>query len=681
MQNGPQPTASRRPAWQINALATDTEILIYEQIGETFFGDGVTAKSFRDDLKTIEAGTPLTVRLNSPGGEVFDGFAIYQALKEWEGEVTVRVDGLAASIASVIAMAGDKIVMAGPAMLMIHDPWGYSVGNAAELRKQAAVMDQVAVGIAKAYEEKTGRSAEDLRAEMAAETWFTAEEALALGFADEINDAAPVEALHDLSGFKSFAVQAPRLVAIHRPATIEEDDMKNGPQNPATPANPPQPPAAPVVNADEIRAEALASEKTRRAAIRAVYAPFPGRADTALADCLDDPSVTAEAASVRLLAALAAPAAPIAQPPRIEAVVDEADKFRAAAVDSILSRSALAQVKDIAANPLRGNKLLDIARASLERIGVKTAGMDQMQIVAAAFTNSTSDFPVLLENTMHKAIQQAYATQPDTWSRFCGVGSVSDFRAHNRYRPGSFGNLEALNELGEFKNKSIPDGEKSTITASTKGNIINISRQAIINDDLGAFVGLAATLGRAARRTIEADVYAMLAQNSGVGPTMGDGKTLFHVDHGNIGTAGAISVESIDGDRVLMASQMDVSGNDYLDLRPSVLLVPVGLGGAARVIIGAEYDPDTANKLQRPNKVRGLVSDIVDTPRMSGTRRYMFANPGEAPVIEVVFLDGRQEPYLESQNGWNVDGAQTKVRLDYGIGAIDYRGATTNAGV
>ena len=187
-------------------------------------------------------------------------------------------------------------------------------------------------------------------------------------------------------------------------------------------------------------------------------------------------------------------------------------------------------------------------------------------------------------------------------------------------------------------------------------------------------------LGRAAARTIESDVYALLALNGGLGPTMADGYTLFSANHDNIGTAAALSMAAIDADRVTMAMQKDVSGNDYLDLRPAVLLVPIGLGGTARTINDALYDPDTANKLQKPNMVNGLFRDIVDTPRLSGTRRYVFADAMEAPVLEVAFLDGAQTPYLELQNGFDVDGGRYKVRLDYGVGAVDYRGAVTNAG-
>ncbi len=365
---------------------------------------------------------------------------------------------------------------------------------------------------------------------------------------------------------------------------------------------------------------------------------------------------------------------------RIEVTQDEQDLQRSAFAHALLGR---AQVIDPSTqrvfavtgdNPLRGLTLLDLARRSLERAGVRTDGMQKLELVGRAFTQGGSDFPVLLENAMHKALQSAYALAPDTWSRWCATGTVTDFRAHNRYRLGSIGNLDAVNELGEFVNKTIPDGEKASITAGTKGNIINLSRQAIINDDLGAFIGLATTFGRAAKRTIEADAYAYLASN----PMLSDGKALFHADHGNLGTTGAPSVTTIDEARVLLAKQKDVGGNDFLDLRAAVWLGPLSYGSAARVTNNAEYDPDTANKLQRPNAVRGLFRDIVDTPRITDTKWYLFADPADAPVFEVAFLDGVTEPFLDQEEGFTVDGVRWKARLDYGIAAIDYRGAVRN---
>lgn len=365
---------------------------------------------------------------------------------------------------------------------------------------------------------------------------------------------------------------------------------------------------------------------------------------------------------------------------RVSGGADEQDLQRDAFTHALLGRArvidpATSRVFQVTGdNPLRGLSMLDLARASLERAGVRTQGMQKMDLVGRAFTQSGSDFPILLENVMHKALQAAYAVAPDTWSRWCATGTVTDFRAHNRYRVGSIGNLDQISELGEFRNKTIPDGEKSSITAGTKGNIINLSRQAIINDDLEAFIGLAVAMGRAAKRTIEADAYAYLASN----PLMSDGYALFSDEHRNLETAGAPNVTTIDAGRVKLASQKDVSGKDFLDLRPAVWLGPLSYGGAARVANNDQFDPDANNKLQRSNIVKGLFRDIVDTPRIADSKWYLFADPTDAPVIEVAFLDGISEPFLDQEEGFSVDGVRWKARLDYGIAAIDYRGAVRN---
>jgi len=324
-------------------------------------------------------------------------------------------------------------------------------------------------------------------------------------------------------------------------------------------------PTASISSTATVVPAAFARTKDDNTLVRAMFKPFSAIAGVSdlQTEVLSDPALTMDQIQSKLLNQVGkdiTPANPVGSHPSVVTVADEVDKQRGAAVQALLVRSGVetdAKVKaSITSNPYRGDKLLDMARASLTRMGVKTQGMSQMEIVASAFTQGGSDFPVLLENTMHKALQQAYARAALTWNRFCAIGSVSDFRASNRYRTGSFGSLDAVNELGEFTNKTIPDGEKGTITATTKGNIINLSRQAIINDDLGAFVGLSGMLGRAAARTVEADVYALLALNAGLGPVMADGATLFHATHGNIGTAAAISMASIDADRVLMASQL-----------------------------------------------------------------------------------------------------------------------------
>lgn len=375
---------------------------------------------------------------------------------------------------------------------------------------------------------------------------------------------------------------------------------------------------------------------------------------------------------------------PVASPggPPITPGDDARDKYREQAVAWLVQRSGASGDGD--PGPLRGRSLMRIAEDCLRAAGQRVDGRRPLELASMALRGvmgaaATGDFPVILENTLHKLLLAAYATAPDTWRRFCATGSVSDFRPHPRYRLGSFGAIQTVPEGAEFRNQSIPDARKESITAATKGSMITITRQALINDDMGAFSRLATMLGRAAGLAIEEDVYALLALNSGLGPAMNDTNPLFDASHSNISGGAALTAAAIDDDRVVLASQTDESNQEILDLRPAVLVVPIGLGSTARTINDAQYDPDSTGALS-PNTVRGLFADIVDTPRMTGTRRYLFADPAIAPTLEVAFLDGQQMPYMEMQEGWRVDGVEWKVRLDYAVGAIDYRGAVTDAG-
>lgn len=370
---------------------------------------------------------------------------------------------------------------------------------------------------------------------------------------------------------------------------------------------------------------------------------------------------------------------------QMEVKRDERDSERELMQGALLARSAARNVKlsdaeKEGARLYRSTSLLELAKRSLERSGIDYNGMPKMDIAGRAITQSTSDLPVILEGTLRRILLSAYENSADTWNRFCLQGTVSDFREHKRLRAGTFARLDKVLENAEYRNQAIPDAELERIKAETYGNTINVSRQMIVNDDLGYFTRLAGMLGRAAARSIEVDVYALLAENSGLGPIMEDGLPMFDAAHNNIDTTGASpSVDSFERMRVLMASQKDPAGNEFIDLRPEVGVFGLSTGGEARVVNDAQYDPNATNKLQKPNKVRGLLADIVDTPRISGSRYYMF-NVADDPAIEVAFLDGQTSPYLESRMGWEVDGMEWKVRLDYGVSGISWRGAVTNAG-
>ena len=707
---------AQQPAWyairQHTPLASAamgaqaaSEILIYGDIGQSWWEDTVSAAQFVKDIAAIDA-SHITVRINSIGGSVPDGIAIYNAIKRHSATVTTVVDGMALSIASLIAMAGDTVQVAENAVFMIHAPWTWADGNAVQLREQADMLDTWAAAMSTSYAAKTGKPQADMLALLTdgKDHWYTAAEAVEMGFADQLVAANPeatqARASLDASRFtaKRAAIQAASTAAAHaaaaafsaaaaaQPPVAQATQSPPGatmPQsvNPAAAAH--QQPATPDEAA--IRASAVAAESQRRADIRAAFQPFASREGMAelAAQLENDTTVTVQAAHQRILAKLGENTTPVAGGGIITAE-DEVDKRRNAMASALLIRAGVASADERAnagANPFRGRTLLAMAEASLQAAGVNTARMgDRREIVASAFTQSGSDFPVLLENVMHKTLLSAYGLQALTWSRFCKRGTVSDFRAHGRYRVGSLGNLQPKNELGEYKQIAIPDGEKSSISAGTKGFILSISREAVINDDLGALTDQASAMGRSAARTVEADVYALLLSNSGLGPVMSDGKTLIHADHGNVATGAAMSVDVFDAMRVLMAQQKDVSGGDFLNLRPDVLLCPIGLGGTAKVINNAEYDPSVSNKFQVPNVVRGLFRDIVDSPRLSGTAYWALANVNEAAALEVAFLDGNSEPFMELETAFTTDGARYKVRLDYGVAGHDWRGAVRNAG-
>ena len=673
---------------------SEAEILIYGDIGASWNEESVTAAKFVRDLNALDAKT-INVRLNSYGGAVSDALAIYNALARHPATVNTHVDGVAVSAASLIAMAGKKVHMAENAVMMIHGPIAWAGGNASDMREMADVLDKYAQAMAPSYAAKTGKPASEMLALLTdgEDHWYTATEAQAAGFADEITAAIPVEASFKLDRYRGIPAAAAAFSrSMNMPDAIVPAATVTPPANQPAATPTPAAPATPVAAAPQPAAPTIVATNGRTkeqvAEIRAAFAPFMAREDikAAYMAVLEDPTVTVEAARAQLLVSLGKDATPAnPQAHHIEMGATEGEKIRGAMVIAIAARAGIATAKEresLGANPYRGHKLLDIARASLERAGVRTGHMTQMDVVSAAFTQSTSDFPVLLENVMHKTLQGAYATQPDTWSRFCSRGSVTDFRSHNRYRTGSFGTLDGVNENGEYKNKAIDDGEKASISVTRKGNIINVSREMIVNDDLNAFVGLTTGLGRAAKRSVESDVYALIAQNAGAGPTMTDGGALFNTTaitsaggHANRVAYAAPTVALLDAARVAMKKQKDPSQNEYLDLSPAIAVVPSSLASTFKILNGAVYDPTGgAGKSQVPNAVAGIVNDIVDSPRITWSAWYLFADPSIAPVIEVAFLDGNDQPYLEMQPGFRTDGIEYKVRLEYGVAVVDYRG-------
>lgn len=472
--------------------------------------------------------------------------------------------------------------------------------------------------------------------------------------------------------------------------------------------------------------EARAAERERVRGIQ--HAVRTAKLDEKVATEMIDKGTTLDAARAQVIDALAArsDSAQIDshQASGIEVGREASDKFfRAALATSIvkygmsdmvdkLQKSAPARVRRYFADVdlreadynLMEMRQSDLARSFLVTGGARIGAMETgSSILKRALQlggeklkqrsggeNTTSDYTLLLENLMHKQLLGNYLLVEDTWSKFCGVDTVDDFRSANRYRTGSFAPLSLIPEGEEYEMQSVPDGAKYQVSAQTYGNLARVSRQALMNDDIAGILDTMQKLGRSAALSIEVAVYALLNKNSGLGPSVtynGNTADLFDASWANVGAAGSgtgtLSIASIDADRTLLASQKDISGNEYIDLaQPGtlILLVPLTLRGQAMRINKDETDISQANP-KSTNIVQGLFREVVASPRLtSQTRRYMFADPGVSAAIKVAFLNGERAPFLETKLGWTIDGTELKIRHDFGVQAAEPQSAVTNAG-
>lgn len=631
------------------------EISIYDEIG----GWGISAKEFIDELKGLGEVTDITLRLNSPGGSVFEGMAIYNRLKQHKAGITVYVDGLAASMASVIAMAGDVVVMPANSMMMIHNPWTFAIGDADGLRDNADLLDKIKTTMLAAYSEKTGLSEDEISAIMDEETWLTGAEALEMGFADQVEESVDVAASvksFDLSKFKNLPNEflKPPAVAGVNP---KEGDM---------------PDVTEVTNVtnqaaiDEAVNAAMAKEETRKTEIAAAFGAFATSHSELLNACLTDSKVTVADAQAKLLKAMGEGQEPVGGV-RIETVDEQAKGRINAMSDVLVARSNLGSA-DLQGNQYRGSTLLEMAGHCLASRGVSTAGMDKLGIVAAAFTHSSGDFGNLLSNTANKSMLKGYDEVQETFERFCSIGNLPDFKQATRVDLNAAPSLRMVNEGAEYKTVTMGDrGE--TVQLATYGELFSITRQAIINDDLSAFTRIPQRFGRAARRTVGDLVFAILTGN----PNMSDGTALFHADHNNALTSAALAVASFNDARVKMGTQKDPSGNANLNISPAFLLVPKALESTALQLMASEADPSKTNS-KIPNPVRNAAEVISDSRLDGASATTWYALAGLMhDVIEVQYLDGNSAPMLEQQAGWNVDGVEFKVRIDAGAKALDHR--------
>ncbi|EFH4808719.1 Clp protease ClpP [Escherichia coli] len=620
------------------------EISIYEEIG----GFGITAKQFAEDLKALGDVSHIDLRIHSPGGDVFEGIAIYNLLRNHPAEITVYIDGVAASMASVVAMAGDRVVMPENAMMMIHKPWGISGGNAGDMRDYADLLDKVETVLVPAYARKTGKSAQEITAMLEDETWMDGKECLKHGFADELLPSVTAMARIESKRTGDFS---------HMPETIK--GMITPPQGAANIAG---------------------NEQKRINGISEVFSLFGSRYDGIKMACLEDASCTPEMAREKLLNELGRESTPSNKNIPTHIYAGNGNITGDAIRQGLYSR--LGYERPERGNPYAMMSLFEMAQASLTDRGISVGSfLNRSQVVNAAFTHSSSDFSHILAGGAEKSVLKGWQDSGETFQKWTRTGSLSNFHEAKRVGLNGFSKLDKVPEGAEYKYITTSD-KGVPIALATYGNIFSVTRQAIINDDLTQLTTIPMAMGRAAARTVGNLVYLLLTSNG----KFTDGKALFHADHKNL-IAKDMDMVGLDEARKLMRLQEDANG-DSLNITPAFVLVPAALESAARraILSSSSVFPvgDEGTINQNPgiiNVVKDMAEVIVE-PRLdkANSKEWYVAAAKGMDTIEVAYLDGMDTPYLEEQVGFTVDGVAWKVRIDAGVAALDYRGLLKSNG-
>lgn len=354
----------------------------------------------------------------------------------------------------------------------------------------------------------------------------------------------------------------------------------------------------------------------------------------------------------------------------------ESDKFRAAAQDAVLMAAGI-PVADAApgAQELRGYSMVEMARESLRRESGSTVNFGDNMELARAAINSTSTFPAIMSNLANKSVMVGFNEAETTYQIWVGKGSNRDFKEAARVALSEAGTLELVPEGGQFKQDSFGEASARTKVA-TYGKLFSLTRQAIINDDLGLFSKIATKYGSAAKRLVNKMVYAQLTGNV----KMQDNVALFDAKHGNVaGTGEALSVKAIAKAITAMRRQKGIQGEATLNITPKYLVVPPELEMTAYQIVNSTAAVDGVNSgVANPYKGRFIV--VADAELTDPDAWYLVADATQHDTIEVTYLNGVETPRLETRQGFDVDGIEYKVAFDCGVSALDFRGVFKNAG-
>ena len=674
------------------------EIHLYGTVGDSFWDeDYFTAKMVREMLDGKQG--PLTVRLNSGGGIATEGQAIYTLLKDYPGPVDIVVDGVAASAASLIAMAGDSITMRLGSFMLIHDPaqlYGYGRGTADDHRDLAAFLDKIASAYASVYAARAGIGEDEAREIMRAETVYVGDEAVEAGFATrfEANQQAAAAAAFDyrvyahapdsVKGIErrgerpgKLAVMAmiagrprkeevphmaitPETAAEDTVATIEETEVEET--------------EAQIEKHDEQEMTALTAKQVNSLHTIGARFKLPAATIAAIADKSPDYATALESLSAKFKETGDVDTAMHGRP-TARILRDERETRNVGMTEALTAQLLRKEPESDRARPYMDMRLVDMAATCGDYKGPLRNARD-METAFMAGTHSTSDFPAIFSNALNKQLESRYTDAVPTYRSIARRVSFNDFRPHPQIRTGDFPMLQDIAEGGEIKFGTFSEKQESVAVQSYAVGV-RLTRQMLINDDLNAIAQVIADQGRMVARKEDALFYAMMLSGSSTnGPTLVEtSRQVFNTTDGTLaGTAAAITVTSVALGRAALRKRKSLDGAD-LGIDAAILLVGPDKELEAQQLLA----PIQAQQAGNVNPFSGRL-ELVVTPKLTGNSWYMFASPSDVPNFIYGFLSGYEAPRMRMDEPFGYQGTALTIEHDFGVGAIDFRGGYRNAG-
>ncbi len=714
------------PGVTVKAAATTPVLRLYGEVGVDVLVDDVA--------RALDAagGRDVEIHLFSPGGAAAEGIAIHNVLAAYKGRKDYVVDGLVASAGSIVPMAiskakGDRRLMPSNALLMIHNCWGGSVGDADSMDAAAAMLRVHSQVYSTTYAKASGQSVEQIVEWMGAAqgggTWFTAEAALAAGLIDAVIDpvdvrasvpALPAGRFPNSPGWVSKALASMvRIESGDHPEHSRAEHMPTQDQAGSAPAAvieaPPvvastevapvapavvQAAVSPVTSTAVADSVALANAQReieiRRCAAEANIAPVAVQA------MVDGGKPFADVA-LEIVKAHAGPLETVASkaghPARIQVTRDSGDTLMTGLQDAIWAKIRPEQAMSDAARPYAGMRMMEITRVFAESRGHNTIGRSAHQLIALAL-HTGDDFTNLLANVANKTMMDGWAEENHRWELFATRQDLPDLKPANQvFIAGNLEPIRVVNgeptdktkadarvEGGEYQFATLQDGKVTwQLSKYTRG--LRVAEEVFINDDLSGLAEVPDMFGRGGRRVQAKGIYGLITGNANVGI---DGLPLFHASHNNTGT-GTIGNTGWNTAVLKLSTQTDPAGNP-LELDPALTLAPAALRGPMQQFLRPNnYMPSqlTGNAGPATSSYSGAIEDIYSArlDSASALQWYVMAAKTASKGIVQGYLQGESGPTLTTETKRNPDCLEFLFRMYWGCTLSDYRFIYRSSGV